>query len=325
MTEPRRPWKARAMGVLGAALGIALIAVIFWRIPFDMAEFKQLLHELPLAGLVAVALLTAFHCFLTGLKWQLVTRHTAAGVDLGLGYYLYSTLIALFGHIMPLQVAVLAGRSLSLRLHGKVPVHRGAVGAVYDQLFDVLIPLLALVSATPFFAGWLSLWGTATGTVALIVLAGMTIAWRGEVVLSWLARQAVRWVPRLEDRVQAVEQGLFSRRTLATLYGYSILRYANLVLRAGLIAWALGLDVSWPAIMYCNSVVTFSLLISFVPGALGVMEWGWIGSLQLFGLSEVDGAHYALVSRILIVASLLILNGLHAVLYVALRGRQRKS
>lgn len=308
-----------AMIVVGVFTAAGLIAAIFWRIPFDLNDFRGVLSGLPGIAVAGVVLSTGFHCLVTGRKWQLVTRHSAHGVDLGPGFYFYSTLIALFGHIMPLQVAVLSGRSLTLRFHGAVPVRRGAAGAVYDQLFDVMVPTLALASALPYLFGLVTLPAAALGTIATLLIAGWIIAWQGERTLVLLAR-AVTWIaPRMRDRIAVADRGLFSRRLLGTLYAYSIVRYVNLVFRAWLIAWAMGIDVHWAAIMYSNSVVTFSLLVSFVPGALGVMEWGWIGSLQLFGLPGSTAAQYALASRILIVVSLLMLNAGNALLFAAYR------
>ena len=120
---------------------------------------------------------------------------------------------------------------------------------------------------------------------------------------------------------------LTGRQTLVTLYALSSLRVANLVLRAWLVGWTLHLDLSWMVILFANCGVTFSLIFAFLPGALGVVEWGWVGMLHLFGVDTIDATHYALSSRLFAVSALVAINLVHAIALMAywvLRGRRRR-
>jgi uncharacterized membrane protein YbhN (UPF0104 family) len=116
---------------------------------------------------------------------------------------------------------------------------------------------------------------------------------------------------------------LLARRTLAKLYGLSALRFANLVFRAWLVAWTLHLDLSWAVVLFANCGVTFSLIFAFAPGALGVVEWGWVGMFHLFNVGPEVATQYAVSSRLFAVGALILINVAHGILLVAYWGIKR--
>lgn len=326
MAEAFKNRRSAALAVLGVLLSALLLVLLFRTLPFDATSYTAALANARWTGLAGIVATTILHCWITGLKWRYVTRLTTHGADLGLGYYLYSALIGLLGQVLPLQVAMLAGRSLALRVHGKVPLRRGAGGVVFDQLFDLLIPVTMLVpillAATAMVSvsvgGALAL-GAVALTGALLVggggravqlslralIAVVPIRWRGAETLRSLQRTAPQ---------------LLARRTLATLYGLSTLRFANLVFRAWLVAWTLHLDLSWAVVLFANCGVTFSLIFAFAPGALGVVEWGWVGMFHLFNVGPEVATQYAVSSRLFSVAALILINLVHGILLVAYWG-----
>lgn len=322
-----------ALLVLGGCLASALLlALLFRAFPIDATSYRETLAGARWSGLAGILATTVFHCWITGIKWRYVTRLTSRGIDLGAGYYLYSALIGLLGQVLPLQVAMLAGRSLALRMHGNVPLRRGAGGVVYDQFFDLLVPLtmvmpilLAAAKVVPHqTGGWLCL-----GAVGLV---GSLLAIFGERAIQILLRPLLAVLPRtwsVTGLLSSLHQGssLTGRQTLVTLYALSSLRVANLVFRAWLVGWTLHLDLSWMVILFANCGVTFSLIFAFLPGALGVVEWGWVGMLHLFGVDTIDAPHYAVSSRLFAVAALVGINLVHAIALMAywvLRGRRRR-
>ena len=331
MPDRRRVPRA-ALLVLGGCLARALLlALLFRAFPIDATSYRETLTQARWSGLAGILATTVFHCWITGIKWRYVTRLTSRGIDLGPGYYFYSALIGLLGQVLPLQVAMLAGRSLALRLHGNVPLRRGAGAVVYDQFFDLLVPLtmvapilLAAAQVVPHqTGGWLCL-----GAVGAV---GSLLALFGEPAIRTMLRPLLlmpqSWkVTRLARSLQD-GTSLTGRQTLVTLYALSSLRVANLVLRAWLVGWTLHLDLSWMVILFANCGVTFSLIFAFLPGALGVVEWGWVGMLHLFGVDTIDATHYALSSRLFAVSALVAINLVHAIALMAywvLRGRRRR-
>lgn len=321
----RRPAPARASAALtlaGAVLGAVLLAIFFRRSPVPWSEMLEALRAVEPWGLVLVFATTALHCMLTAWKWRFVTRLTATGADLGAGYYLYTALIALFSQMLPVQIAVMAGRSLALRAHHRVPVRRGAAGAIHDQVFDILVPLVVLPPALLYFLGKIGSAGAALSSLALLIAGGIAFAVLGGAFFS----RAARVLPILSRPAPPPGAGggsfvrLYEGRALAALYALSAVRFLNLVLRAWLVARSVGLDVGLDLMLYCNALVTCALLLGFVPGALGVVEWGWVATLSAFGVDGPAAFQYAIASRIVIVATLVALNLVNAMAVLVCRG-----
>jgi hypothetical protein len=298
--------------IVGAAIAAILLVLLAGHAPGNANEYLESLQTFRWAAIAGVILSTTLHFLLTAWKWRFITRLTAREADLGWGYYYYTALIALLGQVLPMQVAVLAGRSIALRVHQQVPIGRGAAGAIYDQLFDVAIPGILLLPALLHVFGWLDLADAMLLSAALLALVGLLVAFAGEQAILLLLRVLpLLGMRNVADGSKEIATALLLRNCIGKLYLVSTLRFSNLVLRAWLIAWSMNLDVSPGAMLFCTSAVTFSLLLNFVPGALGVVEWGWIGTLTLFGLPSDSAFVYALTSRTVMVATLIVLNLVH--------------
>ena len=320
-----------AVAIAGCALSAVLIGALLYWIPADYPALWTAFAHARRVGLAAILASTALHFLITGVKWRIVTRATSPHADLGQGFYFYSGLIGLLGQIMPLQVAVLAGRSLALRLHRKIPLHHGAAGAAYDQVFDLLVPLVMLAPGFLLVSGALSKEAALVVALLVTLLSGAVVAVGGERVISGAIDVFALLPPvrrLLLKRAPAILNGppaAFNRRTMTALYFWSVARFANLVLRAWLVAWTLRLGIDVIPILFANCVVTLSLLISFVPGALGIVEWGWVGALQALGATTESALTYAIANRALVVLSLLTLNALHLIFMLPIWAAKRSA
>lgn len=258
-------------------------------------------------GLAAIVATTVSHCLLSACKWRLVTRWTSPESDLGGGFYFYMALISLLGQILPVQLTQVAGRGIALRMHRNVPLIRGAGGAAYDQLFDVAVPGAMLVPVVLVCIGGVSVPAAGGIAMAFVLAVGCALALGGGSLVA-LAR-------RRRGRIGAVAarlDSLMTPRRISLLYGLSVARFLNLSLRAWLIGWALQLDISWMFVLFASCGATFSLLLGFVPGAIGVLEWGWVGMFHALGVPVSSAATYAIGSRVLNLAALVALNLVHA-------------
>lgn len=330
---PEGPAKARAAALVmaGCSVSVFLLLLLFWNLPFDATTYKAALARARWSGLAGILLSTVFHCWISGEKWRYVTRLTNRSTDLGAGYYLYSALIGLLGQLLPLQVAMVTGRSFALRLHGRVPLRHGAGGTIYDQCFDLLVPASLILPTMLAAMSVLSL--NAAGLLAVLCLAGagVLVACSGEKAFALILKPVLALAPaRSRSRhfpgIQEKGRTLVGRRPLATLYLLSVIRFANLAFRGWLVAWTLHIPLSWLAVLFSSCGVTFSLVFAFAPGALGVVEWGWIGMLHLFGTTGTDAAQFAISSRLFTLVALITLNILHAAILVAYWGlRVRRS
>ena len=59
------------------------------------------------------------------------------------------------------------------------------------------------------------------------------------------------------------------------------------------------------------------------PGALGVVEWGWVGMFHLFNVGPEVATQYAVSSRLFAVGALILINVAHGILLVAYWGIKR--
>ncbi len=299
--------------IVGFVCSGVLLGFLFYRFPLD-ATYIDTLRQVRWAGLLALLLTTTLHCVITAWKWQIVTRMGNPDVVFSTRLFtMYSALIALLGQVMPLQVAVLAGRSIALRVHAAEPMRRSAGGAIYDQGFDLLVPALVMIPGIVYLCGWASAALALWGVVLALAVGGLLLGVWGEGLIGALLRCITAVAPqRVAVRIAAIPTVYGSNRSLLRLYLWSVIRCANLVVRAWLVAWTLQLHIDPIAILFGHCAVTFSVVVNFVPGALGVAEWGWLGILNLAGVSSTDALHYSLSSRLLIVLSLIALNGLLA-------------
>ncbi|MCF6287388.1 MAG: flippase-like domain-containing protein [Candidatus Hydrogenedentes bacterium] len=300
--------------LFGFVCSAGLLGLLFYRYPLDAAYFSTL-REARWWGVAGIVLSTALHCQLSAHKWRIVTLLGDPHANLGRGLFgFYSALIALLGQAMPLQVAVLAGRSLALRTHADIPMRRSVLGAIYDQGFDLLIPGLALLPAALFFFGMMGPAWAVCLFIFAVVLCGVLLRFWGERVIGRVLVAANAMLPdRLAQRTGLARMAAsppehVGNRALFRLYSWSVFRFANLVLRAWLVAWCIRVNIGLPALLFGHCVVMFSVILNFVPGALGVAEWGWMGALNLAGVSSDDAMAYAVSSRLLIVLSLILVN-----------------
>lgn len=317
---------------VGAVISVALIGLLFQKLPIAVGDLGPLLAGARWSGLAAVVATTAIHFLLTAAKWRYVTGLTARDTDLGWGYYLYSALIGLLGQVMPMQVAMVAGRSVALKFHGRVPLHRGAGAVVYDQFFDLLVPLSLLPPLLLAVAGVLSPTIAALIAPLFVISVGVAAVGLGHGAARRVALPLVRRVgarrPALVEGIERVTPVLLRRRAVAVLFSLSVLRFSNLVLRAWLVAWTLHLDISGAVALFGNCGVTFTLIFAIAPGALGVVEWGWVGMLHVLGVDVATAAQYAIGSRVLNLGAVVALNGGHLLALGAvwaLRGGMARS
>jgi len=119
------------MGTLGCALSVLLLFLLVNRYPVDMESLGALLGKARWLGLAGILATTGIHCLVSAHKWRLVTEVGERGRPVQRGFYWgFTVLITLAGQVMPLQVAILAGRSLALRMHAQVPLRRGALSTL---------------------------------------------------------------------------------------------------------------------------------------------------------------------------------------------------
>ena len=118
-----KPALARYL-VVSLALSAALVVGLFVMGGVSLGKLRDAIVATDLGILLLIVLSTLIHLCLSAYKWQLVTCRLApesAGRDGFVFHFFYTTLGALFGQVLPVQLSTVAARTVGLRLHHKIP------------------------------------------------------------------------------------------------------------------------------------------------------------------------------------------------------------
>ena len=192
------------------------------------------------------------------------------------------------------------------------------VYALHDQAFDILVPWPCCCPRRYTSSGLLACLAALASFLLLLVAGRHNRGIRRAVA----RRRAALPVPAPASPAGGGGSSfarLYEACALAALYACAA-RFLNLVLRAWLVAWSVGLDIGLDVMLYCYALVTCALVLGFVPGALGVIEWGWVATLSAFGAGAPAAFQYAIASRLIVVAALVALNLTNALAVPVYRG-----
>ncbi|MGD1918952.1 MAG: lysylphosphatidylglycerol synthase transmembrane domain-containing protein [Pleurocapsa sp.] len=307
--------------VLSLALGFLLVWLILRFTEVDLEQIIASFYSLnPLyAGLAITTLIV--HTVLTAYKWGLVTQKLTPDSQQPLKFYLfYTTLGSLTMQFMPQYEGMVMVQNLALRIHKISSFSKGFLSVVYDQFFNLLIPLLLFPASIFYVLGYISL-GVAIFTwIATIILTHFIINKWHRSLISFLIK-ALTWVKQLKSGKNKTNQSAISTSNDSilgkdfTLYLYwtSVTRYVGWMIRGVLIAIAGGFKIKLWAIAFISPIVQLAMLLSFTPANLGFMEFSWIGLLGLFDVLDDVAVKFALMQRFLYVVAVVIILAVFAV------------
>lgn len=324
--------KTLVYGAGSLVLGVVLVALLFVYSTIDHKEIvRDLARMKPLIGLF-ILFSTGFHFWITALKWQLISQALGPVESMRGRYFLYTSLVGLVGHVLPLQLAVVTVRSLALRWHNGMPLSKGAATALYDMLFDILVLVGLLVPSLLTMSKITSLAeGALLGAVALSLLgATLTVALPSaarlcEKILAALPIIGRLVGSRLPQPLAVTGLPLLERKFMIRLFALSIVRYSNLVARSCLVVLALDLMIPIRAIAVGMPVVALSFLVALTPASLGIAEWSWVGILSLFSIPSNLAVRYAIGSRILLFCAVAAINFAVWLAWVATRALRARN
>ena len=305
--------------ILSLALGFFLIWLVLRFTDVDLKEvFASFTSLNPLfAGLAITTLI--IHTFLTAYKWGLVTQKLTPKNQRPLKFYLfYTTLGSLTMQFMPQYVGMVMVQNLALRVHKISSFSRGFLSVIYDQFFNLLIPLLLFPTSILFVLGYISLSVALFIWLATIIGTHFIIARWHRSLITWLIK-TLTWVKQrfgkgAKDSNLAVDNdSILSKKFTLYLYWISVFRYIVWIVRGILIAIAAGFKINFWAIAFISPIVQLAMLLSFTPANLGFMEFSWIGLLDLFNVSGEVAVQFALMQRFLYVVAVVIILAVFAV------------
>ena len=307
--------------VLSLALGFFLVWLILRFTEVDLEQIVASFYSLnPLyAGLAITALIV--HTFLTAYKWGLVTHKLTPDNQQPVKFYLfYTTLGSLTMQFMPQYVGMVMVQNLALRVHKVSSFSRGFLSIVYDQFFNLLIPLLLFPTSILYVFGYISLSVAVFIWIATIVGTHFIINRWHRRLITWLIK-TLTWLKQLKagknkasrTEIATGNDSVLSKQFTLYLYWISVVRYLVWIVRGVLIAIAGGFKIKLWAVAFISPIVQLAMLLSFTPANLGLMEFSWIGLLGLFDVPDASAVKFALMQRFLYVVAVVIILAVFAV------------
>jgi len=286
--------------------------VLFKVSHLDLRATLQQLKTVSLGAFSELALLTAFHVYLSSLKWRVVDAHlrqqSEAAPSRTMSFALTSTGVAL-GQILPVQLSMSLARTIGTYFYGRA-LKRGTGGTLFEQAFDVVIVVfLAIASGvTRFFRGGVTMWSVcALAAMMLAFLASGT----GVNLLRSRTDAFAAKVPAPKGRIlQAFaslqHSPLLNAGLARKLLLLSAARFAIQVLMAIQSAQALGLSI--PPWQFAASMpfVILACVIVVTPAGLGVNELSYATTLHMFGTPVNVGAQWAFANRFLVASACMV-------------------
>ena len=307
--------------ILSLALGCFLVWLILRFTEVDLEQILTSFYSLnPLyAGLAISALI--LHTFLTAYKWGLVTQKLTPNNQQPIKFYLfYTTLGSLTMQFMPQYVGMVMVQNLALRVHKVSSFSKGFLSVIYDQFFNLLIPLLLFPTSIIYVFGYISLSVAVFIWIATIIATHFIInRWHRRLIAGLIT--ALTWVKGLKSGKDRVAQtkiapsndSILGKQFTLNLYWISVVRYLVWIVRGVLIAIAGGFNIKLWAVAFISPIVQLAMLLSFTPANLGLMEFSWIGLLGLFDVPDASSVKFALMQRFLYVVAVVIILAVFAV------------
>ena len=307
--------------VLSLALGFFLVWLVLRFTEVDLEEVVASFYSLnPLfAGLAITSLI--IHTFFTAYKWGLVIQKLTPDRQQPLKFYLfYTTLGSLTMQFMPQYVGMVMVQNIALRVHKIGSFSRGFLSIIYDQFFNLLIPLLLFPTSILYVLSYISLpvalfiWiATIIGTHFIINKWHRSLISRLIEILTWIKQRKSKQNLATQPEISTASDSILGKKFTLYLYWLSVVRYLVWIVRGVLIAMAGGFKIKLWAVAFISPIVQLAMLLSFTPANLGFMEFSWIGLLDLFGVSGEVSVQFALMQRFLYVVAVVIILAVFAV------------
>jgi len=311
------------MFVASVALGALLIVGLIRLGRIDMASTLRQVRSVTFSAFAKLILLNIVLIFLSTEKWRSVDSALRSSSDPApskwASFVLTSIGMAL-GFVLPVQLGMAASRTVGTYFYGR-PFKRGLVGSLFEQSFDLLIVCFLAVASlfTRLLHGEAFVWVTLA--VALIVIASLATGPATRVTralarfLSAKMRPNNRIGAGLNRLSELEDSGVLSARLARRLVILSALRFGVVVLIAGETAAAVGTPLRLWHIAAAVPFVVLASALAITPGGVGVNELTYAAALSLFGSPFSIGASWAIVNRILGMASCYVVAGIAAITF----------
>jgi len=297
-------------------LATLLIIVLVY---FGNVDFQQLgtfFSQLNIFHILIIIFSSLFHMTTSALKWQLVLKafhHDNANHNPPFSFHLfYTTLGANLGQVMPIHISSMITRGIGLKAHYQGSTLSGAASSGFEQIFDILIPLVLLLPTIFVLTFDMDLSTWLAISAFILILSGLLLP----LVSIKLVESILRLIGPMAEQPKRT---FFLRKSLDTvlkinnldktlmtkLYWLSVIRFFSLLIRALVVVSVIASTITYSAVTIALPGVVSTNIIALTPGGLGISEWGWTGLLLLQNVSMQDAVAFALLNRIVMILGLL--------------------
>lgn len=131
--------------VLSSSLGIFLVWLLLRFTPLEIDQVIHNLQNLNIFYVVLVIITTFVHLWFTSYKWQIIAEKLTTNHHTPQKLYLYYIVFAnLIAQFVPYQIGLTVVQGLAIKLHKVGTLSQGFFSLLYDQFFNLLIPILLL-------------------------------------------------------------------------------------------------------------------------------------------------------------------------------------
>ncbi|MGK7947514.1 MAG: lysylphosphatidylglycerol synthase transmembrane domain-containing protein [Xenococcaceae cyanobacterium] len=301
--------------VLSLGIGVFLVWLILTVTPVSVEQIFDKLQHLNVIFVGCVILSTFTHLWLSAYKWRLITEKLTKNNERSPKFYLSYMIIAnLVIQFLPQHIGMTFVQSFAVKLHKIGSLSKGVFSVIYDQLLNILIPVLLLPPSVLFILGKISLSLAIFIYLGILLLAHYVITqWHKPLIIFtvekyWQLKQLLsknKISGTVENKIADIP--ILSTRFTLRLFWLSVLRHINWTLRSFFVVLAGNFAIKFWSILFTINIVQSAMLVSITPANLGFMEWSWIGSLALLGVPAVETGNFAILQRIITLASIVLI------------------
>ena len=295
------------------SLALAIAFLVFLVIRFDVdlnATWQQIRNSNP--WLLSLAVIVHYTTFVfRGVRWRLLLKN-AQGGKRPLPSMLYCSELTLLGWFANSVAGFRLGDAYRAYLYSneqKTSFSRTAGTILSERVLDTaLVAALTVVSVVFLVnrgatASW-SVVGTALGLLVVLFLLLLALTRLHSGIIRWLPG----WLAERYGRFQEGALGSFRQLPLATFWG--LLGWLAEVARLYLVTLALGIELSFPLIVFITMANSLLTLVP-TPGGVGAVEPGVVGLLvRISSLAASGAAALVLVDRAISYGSIILTGGL---------------
>lgn len=300
--------KIIAYSLLSLILGVTCIYLIIYFTPITIKDIYLKFKQINLIYIILIFTTTFINNYLLAYKWkQVIQRLSKKQTKPQIFYLFYIVLGALVGIVIPRQLSMLTVQSLATNLHKVSNLSNGFLSAIYNQILNLVIPLLLLPPTILFALKYIPLSVTIFLSVAIVCIAPYIIRkWQKPIIIFILKiYYKLKKNPKGDKPDLSTEVSVLKPSFTIHLYWITVLFHALGIFRNYLVVIAAGLNIKLSIVVLGTPLIYLAMLLSITPGNLGIMEWTWIGILEFYNVSPQDAASFAILQRILLTLSII--------------------